>query len=162
MKTIISLLLLFISVFAFGQADTLRKDTVVAVASTHDSVGDFRPRSIHGNLLTDDPLYNRRYSVSSALLRVTSANVLNWAISRYLFKYEWAEISTDTWKYNLKHGWEWDADRFGINFIGHPHTGSTYLTWHEAKAIPMGISTICGCRQFSMGMVWRKYKAVKK
>jgi len=133
MKTIVSLLVLFISVFASGQVDTLRKDSVVAVTSTHDSVGDLRPRGKHGNLLTDDPLYNPRYSVSSALLRVTLANAYNWAISRYLFKYEWAEISPATWKYNLKHGWEWDADRFGINFIGHPHTGSTYFNVARSK-----------------------------
>ena len=133
MKTIVSLLVFFISVFASGQIDTLRKDSVAAVTGIHDSVGDLRPRGKHGNLLTDDPLYNPRYSVSSALLRVTLANAYNWAISRYLFKYEWAEISPATWKYNLKHGWEWDADRFGINFIGHPHTGSTYFNVARSK-----------------------------
>ena len=133
MKTIASFFVLLIPVLASGQVDTLRKDTVVAVTSTNDSVVDFRPRSTHGNLLKDDPLYNPRYSVSSALLRVTMANAYNWAISRYLFKYEWAEISPTTWKNNLKHGWEWDADRFGINFIGHPHTGSTYFNVARSK-----------------------------
>jgi hypothetical protein len=93
---------------------------------------------MHGNLLKDDPLYNPRYSVSSALARVTLANVYNWAISRYLFKFEWAEISPTTWKNNLKHGWEWDADRFGINFIGHPHTGSIYFNVARSKGIPTG------------------------
>ena len=133
MKTIIFFFVLLISVFASGQVDTLRADTVFAVTSTHDSIVDLRPRSKHGNLLKDDPLYNPRYSISSALARVTLANVYNWAISRYLFKFEWAEISPTTWKNNLKYGWEWDADRFGINFIGHPHTGSTYFNVARSK-----------------------------
>lgn len=134
MKTIVSFLLLFTTVFASGQVDSLPKDTVVvAVTGTHDSSGDLRPRSKHGNLLRDDPLYNPRYSIASALLRVTSANAFNWAISRYYFNYDWAVISPKTWKHNLKHGWEWDADRFGINFIGHPHTGSTYFNVARSK-----------------------------
>ena len=133
MKTIVIFLLLLFSVFASGQVDSLRKGTVVADTSTYNLSGDLRPRSMHGNLLRDDPLYNPRYSVASALVRVTTANAFNWALSRYYFNYEWAEISPKTWKYNLKHGWEWDADRFGINFIGHPHTGSTYFNVARSK-----------------------------
>jgi hypothetical protein len=44
-----------------------------------------------------------------------------------LFNYEWARISPSTWKYNIQKGWEWDEDRFGINFIGHPYSGSYYF-----------------------------------
>src|SRR5205085_4906626 len=33
----------------------------------------------------------------------------------------------DSWKHNLTTGWEWDNDRFGINFSGHPYTGSLYF-----------------------------------
>ena len=155
MKTIVLLFVLLISVFASRPVDTLRKDSMVGGTGTHDSVGDLRPRRKHGNLLKDDPLYNPRYSVSSALARVTLANVYNWAISRYLFEFEWAEISSTTWKYNLKHGWEWDADRFGINFIGHPHTGSTlFQCGTKQRVFLLGISSFCGCRQFSMGVVW--------
>jgi hypothetical protein len=88
---------------------------------------DTRPRNSYGDLLNDDSLYNRRHSWPLPLARVASANIFNWATSRYIFNFDWARISPKIWKDNLKSGWEWDADRFGINFIGHPHTGSTYF-----------------------------------
>ena len=80
----------------------------------------------YGDLLNDDPGYNKRYPVWIPALRVTTTNVFNWALARYLFNYDWARISTKTWKENLKSGFEWDNDRFGVNFIGHPHSGNYY------------------------------------
>lgn len=128
MKKMLLFLLLLLSIFCFGQQDSLhQKDSVVDITVTNDSVVDLRPRSIRGDLLNDDPLYNRRYPWTSVLIRVTTTNLFNWALARYAFKYDWAHANSTTWKYNLKHGWEWDADRFGVNFIGHPHSGSNYF-----------------------------------
>src|SRR4030095_9640716 len=81
----------------------------------------------YGDLLNDDPVYNRRYSVWIPATRVVFTNFVNWAVVRYLFKYDWAKISSETWKKNLRGPWVWDNDRFGINFIGHPHTGNYYF-----------------------------------
>ena len=132
MKTILITLLLSLALNSIAQqsADTLQAidsnlhtDTIKLLP---DSV-DKRPRNIYGLLLNDDPVYNRKYAWPIPLVRVASANVFNWALSRYFFKYDWARINVQNWKDNLKYGWEWDNDRFGINFIGHPHTGSTYF-----------------------------------
>ena len=71
---------------------------------------DRRPRNAYGDLLNDDPIYNRRYSMGLVLARVTSSNVFGWAYSRYVMKEEWAEISIKTWKNSFKYGWEWDND----------------------------------------------------
>jgi hypothetical protein len=135
MKTIlISFFLLYSFVF-FAQvpADSIRVNDTIRL-SLPDSVQiysgaplDMRPRNHYHDLLDDDSLYNRKYPWPVPLARVASANVFNWALSRYIFNYDWARISTQTWKDNLKKGWEWDSDRFGINFIGHPHTGSIYF-----------------------------------
>jgi len=128
MKKILPLFSVFMPFFALAQQNSLQqKDKVVAVSGTNDSIVDLRPRSMYGDLLKDDPAYNPRYSVGRTLLRVTSTNVFNWALSRYAFNYEWAHANPKTWKYNLQHGWEWDNDRFGVNFIGHPHSGSNYF-----------------------------------
>jgi hypothetical protein len=81
----------------------------------------------YGDLLNDDPVYNKRYPVWIPALRVTTTNIFNWAVARYFFNYEWARISMQSWKDNLKNGFEWDNDRFGVNFIGHPHTGNYYF-----------------------------------
>lgn len=129
MKRSLPFFLILISIFSYGQQDSL-KSTVAAFTDTlpkKDSIVDLRPRSIRGDLLRDDPSYNPRYPWTSVLLRVTTTNVVNWAIARYAFNYDWAHANPKTWKYNLQHGWEWDADRFGVNFIGHPHSGSNYF-----------------------------------
>ena len=55
------------------------------------------------------------------------ANVLDWASAKYVFKYDWPATSISDWKRNLREGWEWDADKFGTNFIGHPHSGNYYF-----------------------------------
>ncbi|HUP13258.1 MAG TPA: DUF3943 domain-containing protein, partial [Niastella sp.] len=86
----------------------------------------------YGDLLNDDPVYNKRYPVWVPALGILRTNVINWATSRYLFNFDWARISTETWKQNLRGPWVWDKDRFGINFIGHPHTGSMYF--NEARS----------------------------
>ena len=89
---------------------------------------DKRPRNAYGDLLNDDPTYNRRYSIGLVLARVTSSNVFGWAYSRYVIKEEWAEISIKTIKNNFKYGWEWDNDGFGTNFLVHPRAGSDYFS----------------------------------
>jgi hypothetical protein len=83
--------------------------------------------NMYGDLLNDDPVYNRRYPVWVPAARVAFTNVVNWAVVRYLFNYDWARISPETWKQNLRGPWVWDKDRFGVNFIGHPHTGNYYF-----------------------------------
>jgi len=102
---------------------TIAKETVAVKMNFTDST----LYNKYGDLLNDDPVYNPRYPVWIPAARVLSANVFNWALARYFFKYDWAKVSTADWKNNLKKGPEWDVDGFGINFIGHPHTGSFYF-----------------------------------
>ena len=93
----------------------------------YDTSIDTRPRNKYGDLLNDDPVYNPKYAWWKPAIRVVTTNVFNWALSKYIFQYDWADISLETWKYNLKHGWVWDDDHFGTNFIGHPHSGNIYF-----------------------------------
>ena len=83
--------------------------------------------NMYGDLLNDDPVFNKRYPVWIPATRVAFTNIVNWTVVRYVFKYDWAKISTATWKQNLRGPWVWDKDRFGINFLGHPHTGNYYF-----------------------------------
>jgi hypothetical protein len=92
-----------------------------------DTVPDARPHNVYGDLLNDDPAYNKKYPWPLPAMRVIVANALTWAGDRYVLNADFSHIGPTTWKRNLKEGWEWDADRFGINFIGHPFTGSTYF-----------------------------------
>src|SRR6188474_1383710 len=121
MKIVLVFCVVCSSLFSIGQQspDSLKINNDIAfspdsVKKIYDTT-DKRPRNAYGDLLNDDPNYNRRYSIGLVLLRVTSSNVFGWAYSRYVMKEEWAEISFKTVKNNFKNGWEWDNDGFGTN-----------------------------------------------
>jgi hypothetical protein len=78
----------------------------------------------YGDLLDDDTAYNKRYPLWIPSVEVLGTLVTTWAVDRYILNADYARIGISTWKYNLKTEWEWDHDRFGINFIGHPYSGS--------------------------------------
>jgi hypothetical protein len=104
-------------------ADSLSLALKNADRSQEDSI----KHNKYGDILTDDPAYNPRYPLWVPVTTVIADDIFNWAIARYGFKYDWAKTGPSQWKTNFKKGPEWDSDGFGINFIGHPHTGSFYF-----------------------------------
>ncbi len=135
MKPVYTLILFLSASGSFAQIDTsisattLPQTVVVSQPSTAPVIKNVPSPGYnkYGDLLADDPAYNKRYPVLTTAARVATTNVFNWALSRYLFHFEWAEVAPKTWKYNLSHGLVWDDDHFGTNFIGHPHTGNNYF-----------------------------------
>jgi len=83
--------------------------------------------NVYGDLLNDDPEYNPKYPWWVPATKVLTSDVFNWAVDKYVFKYDWPSSGITDWKNNIKNGWEWDSDKFGINFIGHPHSGNYYF-----------------------------------
>ena len=133
MKKIVSFLV-FCILGCHAVAQVIPADTTVVVDSIRiptnevaDTISGIPGRNVYGDLLHDDPEYNPRYPLWVPAVGIVKTNVINWAIARYLYRFDWARISTETWKQNLKGPWVWDKDRFGVNFIGHPHTGSMYF-----------------------------------
>ena len=90
----------------------------------------------YGDLLNDDTTYNKRYPIWIPALEFLGSDAITWAGDRYLLKAEYARISFSTWKYNIKNGWEWDVDRFGINFIGHPYSGTLSYNAGRSNGYP--------------------------
>lgn len=86
----------------------------------------------YGDLLKDDTAYNKRYPVWVPALEVLGGVTLTWSIDRYMMNADYARISPATWKENIQQGWEWDTDRFGVNFIGHPYSGT--LSFNAGRA----------------------------
>lgn len=84
-------------------------------------------------LRDDDPEYNKKSPWWTVALKVISGDVVVWAVDRFVFNYDFSHIGLDTWSHNLKTGWEWDTDRFGMNFFFHPLTGGTYLVSARAS-----------------------------
>ncbi len=82
--------------------------------------------NMYGDLLRDDPAYNKRYPWYIVSGRILFANTVNWAAAKYIYKADWTSSGAKDWNNAFKKGPEWDHDGFGINFIGHPHTGNYY------------------------------------
>ncbi len=151
-KIILSIILVFISGASFAQTvpatnTILMADTTITPAvdgngiPKGEKVEFHKPgHNMYGDLLNDDPVYNKRYPVWIPASRVVLTNVVNWGMVRYVYKYDWARISPSTWKKNLKGPWVWDNDRFGMNFLGHPHTGNYYFNTARANGFTFGQS----------------------
>ncbi|MDP4237551.1 MAG: DUF3943 domain-containing protein [Bacteroidota bacterium] len=105
------------------------KENSVQPVMILDTPKNVRPRRYdrYGDLLDDDPLYNLKSDIPVPIYKVLIANVEVWAIDRYVFNYDYSRIGFNSWSNNIKRGWEWDNDRFGINFFGHPYTGGGYF-----------------------------------
>jgi hypothetical protein len=88
----------------------------------------------YGDLLVDDTMYNKKYPLWRPAVQTLGALTFTWAIDRFVFQADYAHIGPSTWKENTYRGvyrWEWDNDRFGINFIGHPYSGA--LSYNTAR-----------------------------
>jgi len=92
----------------------------------------------YGDLLRDDPQYNKKYSVWVPLAEGIGDNIILSLIDSRVLKYQWAMVNTSTWKNNFNAGfpwsskWDWDQTRFGNDFMGHPYFGNLY--YNDARA----------------------------
>lgn len=48
---------------------------------------------------------------------------MNW----WLRHADWADITWQSWRDNVRLGWEWDVDQFQTNMFGHPYGGGFYF-----------------------------------
>jgi hypothetical protein len=92
-----------------------------------DSLPEDHLYNQYGNLLTDDPAYNRKITWVKPAVLVLSVNAVTWLTDRYLLDVEYSRVSPHTWQNNLKNGPEWDNDKLRINFIGHPYSGTQFF-----------------------------------
>ena len=119
----------------------IKKSKEEKVEHLSDSVGnepmqsnrvDTTVQNKYGDLLNDDSIYSKRYPLWIPVLESIGSNAITWAGDRYILRAEYARVGLKSWKSNFKNGWEWDVDRFGINFIGHPYSGT--LTFNSGRS----------------------------
>lgn len=89
--------------------------------------------NMYGDLLNDNPMYNKRSPLWVAFMGVTGTNVATLLIDRYIFNYDFSRVGFNSWKYNITKGWEWDQDRFGMNYFFHPFFGGMYFNAARAN-----------------------------
>jgi len=71
-------------------------------------------------------------------MAITQSIVINILVNRFdaiVLKEEWAHPSLDTWKHNLKTGWEWDEDLFTTNMFAHPYHGNLYFNTGRSNGL---------------------------
>ncbi len=116
-----------------GREKQIEKIDSVKVKLLSDSTGneprksalvDTTKQNKYGDLLDDDLEYNKRYPLWVPAAEVLGAVTFTWALDRYVLNADYARVGFKSWNVNLSQGWEWDTDRFGINFIGHPYSGT--------------------------------------
>ncbi len=83
--------------------------------------------NMYGDLRDDNPLYNPKSPWWMVVFKVTTSNLSTFLIDRYIFNYEFSIVGFKSWKHNIQTGWEWDVDRFGMNYFFHPYSGSMYF-----------------------------------
>ena len=88
---------------------------------------DTTVKNKYGDLLNDDIKFNKKYPVWKPAVEVLGINAFTYTLDRYILNESFSHVGWSTWKYNIQKGWEWDSDRFGINFVGHPYSGSMYF-----------------------------------
>src|SRR4051812_47511818 len=91
------------------------------------SIGDSFKYNMYGQLRNDDLGLNPKSPWYMPAIKVFGANLFTFSIDRYLLDADFSVIGFNSWSSNLKNGWEWDADRFGMNFFFHPYTGGAYF-----------------------------------
>jgi hypothetical protein len=112
---------------AFGLSSPF--GTASAQSAPRDSV----LYNMYGNLRDDNLEYNPVSPWWVCGIRVVMNNVVTWAFDRFYLNADYARIGLDTWKHNLETGWEWDTDRFGMNFFFHPLGGGGYFNAARAN-----------------------------
>ncbi len=101
--------------------------------TTQTSSPDSIKYNMYGDLLNDNPLYSKKSSVWMVIFRVTMSNISTFLIDRYIFNYNFSRVGFNSWNHNLKTGWEWDQDRFGMNYFFHPFSGGMYFNAARAN-----------------------------
>jgi hypothetical protein len=122
MKTIV-----FAIGLLFAQNLSAQNDSLITYADTSVNADPVAMISRSYHLHDDDPDYNAKAPVWLVSGRVLASNVFNWALNRYVYKKDWTSSGMADWKNSFRKGPEWDTDKFGYNFLGHPHTGNYYF-----------------------------------
>jgi hypothetical protein len=115
----------------------------VSKSSSPDSI----KYNMYGDLLNDNPAYNQRKSIWRPIEGIVVTNIVTNLIDHYILGATYTHVGFASWGRNLKAGipsgagWEWDQDRFGMNFFMHPYSGSAFFNSARANGYNFWVST---------------------
>src|SRR3954471_9640119 len=79
-------------------------------------------------LAAQDSGKNARPNASfwQAAAGIATINSITWAYNRYVQRWPWAKVGTQSWGRNLRNGLVWDNDNLLDDQLAHPFHGSLY------------------------------------
>ncbi len=83
--------------------------------------------NMFGDLLRDDTLYNKKYPIWRPIAGVLEQHAFVGLYNRFIANVDFGRVGFNSWSHNIKTGWEWDRDRFGMNFLMHPFSGGNHF-----------------------------------
>ena len=122
-------------------------------AFAQSTPSDMVPTNMYGNLLNDNPAYNKRAPFWRPVVAIIGTNVVTNLTDTYILQYDYSRVGIVSWRRNLKAGFPWDRswiwapDRFGMNFFMHPYGGGAffnaarangYTFWESAPFVLLG------------------------
>lgn len=87
--------------------------------------------NMYGDLMNDDPKYSPKSPLWRPVVGVIAGNFVTASFNRYILNSDFCRIGWNSVKANFKNGWEWDSDRFGVNFMQHPYSGA--LSYNQGR-----------------------------
>ncbi len=77
--------------------------------------------------------YESRTHLLTSLVQMALIEYIPFAMAKYLRNWEdteeenWTKITFNTWKKNIREGFEYDGDNFLTNYFSHPYHGNLYF-----------------------------------
>ncbi len=100
------------------------KSSELLKSSNKNNVIDTAIHNSYGDLLNDDPHYNKKYPLLESIAEVPLVNMVVWTFGRYVSKFPYDVIGFNSFAHNFQHGWQWDNGTFQMKFFNHPFHGN--------------------------------------
>ncbi|MBA3761599.1 MAG: DUF3943 domain-containing protein, partial [Gemmatimonadales bacterium] len=84
---------------------------------------------------------DERPSFWQAAAGVVAVNGLTWFYNWHVQRWDWADVGTQSWWANIRHGFTWDDDAYGANQVAHPYHGSLYFNAARSSGYDFWAST---------------------
>lgn len=111
------------------------KRTVLYLLLTLSVLGTVNAKLPDSIYVYNDSTYHIKKRPWRAALETFGLNVAVWGFDRFVMNEEFAHISINTIKDNIKNGFVWDNDQMSTNLFAHPYHGGLYFNTARSNGL---------------------------